>query len=442
MNKVCALLLVICLPFISKLSFASEFELSSSILDVQSENTYGGIQERAAMQEFFEVQKAIVYSTLRDIGIRLDELPESIRNKLASYHTTNFEAFSLFSDGIVAQDEGRYAKAKRLFSQAAKLDPGFDLAREMGSAMPELNTTSEVTLGAVLANVSRAATSDAKDMVEVDVEGAVNALSAGLDVVVGEKVVAVTENATDSNFTSNEDGSSEDFVRQRIVGFNFTRSNDVDVAIAATSVFESAQLAFVNGGDLESIELSEGLNAERNSASHQQLGRVSLGDGSEAYWGNWLSDEGEFSIASNGERFDDLGNEFQYMIGDATPQMPTSGQVTYSPRGGFLEDVSGTLSVDFVDREVSINDLGFSMSGRSYSSLNGAAQYSDNQDAAGFFNGNYTSGVCEGCTAFSVENSSFTGSFSGKDAEGVIFSTIMTHGAGTDAGSHLFTNED
>jgi hypothetical protein len=117
--------------------------------------------------------------------------------------------------------------------------------------------------------------------------------------------------------------------------------------------------------------------------------------------------------------------------------MPTTGTATYAPVGGFLGAVTGNITTNFVNRTVSVNNLGFSTSGLSFSGLNGAASYSSGI-ASGYFSGKYSSGNCVGCTGFVPTSSAFSGNFVGGAASGLVYSSIMQTGNGTVSGLHLF----
>jgi hypothetical protein len=127
-----------------------------------------------------------------------------------------------------------------------------------------------------------------------------------------------------------------------------------------------------------------------------------------------------------------------YVFADATRQMPTSGTAVFTPSGGMLANPSGTIAVNFVTRAVAVQNLGFSIGGLVFSGLNGSATYSD-RIASGAFGGNYASGSCAGCTGFVPQSSAFNGNFVGRDANGLIFSTILLTGQNSvSAGVQLF----
>ena len=119
------------------------------------------------------------------------------------------------------------------------------------------------------------------------------------------------------------------------------------------------------------------------------------------------------------------------------PQAPTIGTATFTPLGGPMSNVAGTIAVDFVNRGVQLNNLGFDIGGLSFTALNGSATY-DANTASGKFNGYYSSGVCNLCPGFLPTLSVFGGNFVGNNASGLIFSTILLTGAGQVSGVHLF----
>ena len=127
-----------------------------------------------------------------------------------------------------------------------------------------------------------------------------------------------------------------------------------------------------------------------------------------------------------------------YVFADATRTMPGTGTAVFSPTGGSLAQASGTVAVDFANRSVALQNLGFNIGGLAFTGLNGSATY-DARIASGTFGGNYSSGNCTGCPAFTPLSSSFGGSFVGRNADGLVFSTFLLTGAGGSAsGVHVF----
>lgn len=425
-----------CLCTLAAPALAEQFALESLILSGRSGKALGGSKKVAALDEFFKTQKDLVFATLNDLGIDINTLPPTVRAKLARYHTTNFEAFRLFSQGLDAQDGGRFAEAKALFRQAVALDPNFELANELSFSMPDTTATSELQLQAVLSAATQSASSSGKTRVEVDVSGALSALQSGQSLVLAESAEQ-TMDTTDLDYTSNEAGSGGQFGDRKVVGFSY-RLSDINVGAAATGEWALDQVVQDSNRGLVSFGDAGDFLARRNSAQDNQLGELSLRDGSLVSWGEWLSSgSNSFEIASAAGSFANLAPEFQYMIGKATHDMPSSGTVSFSPAGGFLNNVSGTIAVNFVNRTVQLNNLGFGIGSMSFSGLQGSTSYAPGSSLVGF-QGNYSAGSCQGCAAFSPQGSSYTGNFLGVNADGLMFSTVMATGDGTESGVHLF----
>lgn len=421
---------------------AQQFGLESAIIDSTTGRTLGGSRETGDLSAFFTVQKKIVRELLRRLNIALEDLPAEVRESLERVHTTNFEAFKLFSEALDAQDQGRFAEAKALFEKALELDPQFALAGELAAAMPGINAVGPAQLQSAIAVVAQTAVASGKDLAPVDLAGAIAALQAGRQVYelpAGFSDPSMTKLDLNTDFTSNPAGSGSGFGDWQVVGMSYTLETDPPTSIATTNEYPAQQVVTTAAGALVSAGSASGLLASQGNADNFDLGMLSLNDGSKVTWGKWNSSEfGTFAVTSAGVPLANIGPEFHYMVGQATRSMPTTGVVTFVPGGGFLDAVSGSIGVNFGQRTVSINNLGFTVNDISFSGLQGVASYAPTS-ASGFFSGNYSAGSCVGCQAFSPNASSFTGNFLGQDASGLMFSTILQTGDGTASGLHLFT---
>lgn len=424
---------------------AQRLQLESAVVESVSGNTLAVTKNESVVTAFFDLQKKIVYDTLRGIGISVDSLPADVRASLARFHTQNLEAFRAFSSGLNALDEGKFAQAKTYFDRAIELDPGFVLARDLQVAMPQTNTYSGLQLQAVLREAAKNAAVAGKTSVEVDASRAVAALLAGQSVVVSTRAdtgsaKSAGADAVGPTFTTNTPGSADKFGTRSVVGISYTiNSTEASIGIASSNEWAANQVSST-GTTLNSVGYTDRFSANRVSASDCCNASHTLADGTVVNWGAWNSAPGasaSITVSGRAVSAPQLGVQTAYMFAPATVAMPTSGTATYLPVGGFLESVSGTINTNFVTREVQVNNLGFTASGLKFSALNGSATYSPSI-ASGFFTGNYTSGQCMGCIAFAPEASAFGGNFVGNDANGLIFSSIMQTGKGTVAGLHLF----
>ena len=96
---------------------AERFDLESAIIESSTSKAVGGGKKSGDIATFFTAQKEMVYAALGDLGIALESLPADIRKNLERYQTTNFAAFKLFSQGLNAQDQGKFAEAEATFKK-------------------------------------------------------------------------------------------------------------------------------------------------------------------------------------------------------------------------------------------------------------------------------------------------------------------------------------
>lgn len=437
-------------------ALAQSFVIESAVLDSRTAQNLGVSTERGVMADFFRAQKAMTFGIMRSAGIALDQLPADVRARIERFQTTNLEAFRAFSQGLDLKDQGRFAEAKEYFRRAADLDPGFGLAVEQQQAMPQVNVGSGVQLRAVLAAASSTAVDRGKQGFTVDLAGATAALQSGQTVVV---TTAPAEQAqaqsSSSEFSSNPPGSSGQFAPHLVAGLSFGYLDGSGGTQNLSFVNEYSGSHYVaNGGTLDAVGKAGDFQAQRIGATIGSSGAPNasllLADGvTTAYWGTWLSSPGLTSSASvtlSGTPLTapTLGN-VDYVIAEATRQMPTSGVAEFRPAvgsgGGAMgtfTSPSGSIKLDFVSRKVDLMDLGFSVNGLAFSGLRGSAIY-DANIASGAFQGKYSAGSCPACVGFAPGSSVFLGNFVGRNADGIVFSTILLTGSGTAAGVHLFT---
>ena len=424
---------------------AQTFSLESAVLDSRSSRNLGVTTERGELAALLRAQKAITFGILRASGISLDQLPADVRARIERFQTTNLDAFRAFSTGLDLRDQGRFAEAKEAFRRAAELDPGFALAREQQLAMPDVNVLGPVQLRAAIAATASAAVDRGKATYAVDLSRAMAAMQAGQTVVAVQQPPAEALQASAASaYTINSPGSGTDYAPNQTTGlaYRFQPGGGPMIGLASTYELTGGQYANANGV-LESIETQDEQGnrfvAQRRGAAAVNLGSATIGDGSRVYWGQWLSSPGASAVVTVNQVpvvAPALGM-VDFMYGEAPRQMPTSSTATFTPTGGMLQNPSGTISVNFATRDVTLNNLGFSIEGLAFSGLAGSARYSD-KVASGVFTGNYTAGTCAGCAAFAPQSSAFGGNFVGRSAEGLLFSTFLFTGTGTVSGLQLF----
>ena len=416
------------------------FSLEGAIIDSRSSRSLGVINESGDINALFRAQKAMTFGILRASGISLDQLSPELRSRIERFATTNLDAFRAFSQGLDLKDQGKFVEAKAQFARAAQLDPGFALAAEQQQAMPDVNLGSGVQTRAVLLAAAGTAVDRGKAAFAVDTARAVAALAAGQSVI-AVALPSSAEQARSSEFSTTPPGSGTQFVPNIVAGiaYSVTLAPGAPVNLATVGEWRSDSFR-VNGAVLEGLGTPASSVAQRGDATVQPGGSLVLADGSTAYWGTWVSAPGAsatVTVSSQNYGAPSLG-PVNYVRGDATRVMPATGTAVFTPAGGSLTNTSGNVAVNFATRGVELRNLGFNIGTLAFTGLNGTASY-DPRIASGGFAGNYSSGQCTGCTAFTPLSSSFGGNFMGRDADALAFSTfLLTGGGNSAAGIHLF----
>lgn len=443
--RAAALPLLLALPGITG---AQQFSLESAVVDSRSGNQLGVVNERGDLAGLFRAQKALTFGILRSAGIPLDQMSPELRARIERLQTTNVDAFRAFAEGLDLKDQGRFTEAREQFRRAVELDPGFELAAQQQQAMPDVNFSSAVQLRAVVAQAATTAVERGRAVVAVDLARAAAALQSGLTVVALPAGSTATRSDSDDPLRNRNVASNLARTSSQVVGLAYTL---VDGAIAVSTIlpneWRASEVAINTSGALLGVgSLATSVQLRQAGAAATPVGRADLEGGGVAYWGAWLSSPAASAVLRSGGtelRSPALGERIDWIAADTPLTLPGSGTFEYTPRGGGLLDVSGTLRVETAARRVSFNELGFRIGSLTFSGLAGEALYDNRPDrpvASAPFSGNYSAGRCAGCSGFVPGSSVFTGQFVGREAGGIVFSTVLsTGGGGTASGVHLFT---
>ncbi len=427
---------------------AQQFSLESAVVDSRSGAQLGVVSERGDIAALFRAQKALTFGILRSAGISLDQMSPELRARIERLQTTNVDAFRAFAEGLELKDQGRFTEAREQFRRAVELDPGFELAAQQQQAMPDVNFSSAVQLRAVVAQAATTAVERGRAVVAVDLARAAAALQSGLTVVALPAASTTLRANSDDPLRDRNLAANLARTSSQVVGLAYTL---VDGAISVSTIlpneWRASEVAINASGSLLGVgSASTSVQLRQAGAAATPVGRADLQGGGVAYWGAWLSSPAGSAMLRTGARelrSPALGERIDWIAADTPVTMPGSGTFEYTPRGGGLLDVTGTLRVESVARRVSFNELGFRIGELSFSGLAGSALFDNRPDrpvASAPFSGNYTAGSCAGCSGFVPGSSVFAGQFVGREAGGIVFSTVMSTGAGgTASGVHLFT---
>jgi len=120
--------------------------VKASVASTTTEDVVGAFSVTAEEEEFFVLEKEIVYNTLKILGVSLT--PEE-KNRVSKYHTKNLQAAIYLGQGLDALDAGEWRDAKVLFNKALEEDPAFDLARYYYERCPAATVATISSLGAM-----------------------------------------------------------------------------------------------------------------------------------------------------------------------------------------------------------------------------------------------------------------------------------------------------
>jgi hypothetical protein len=425
-------------------AFAQGFALEGAVIDSRSGSSLGVVTERGELNALFRAQKAMTFGILRSAGIPLDSLSPEVRARIERFATTNLEAFRAFSQGLDLKDQGKFAEARELFRRAAELDPNFALAQEQRVSMPDVNITGGVQLRAVLSAAAGAAVERGKAAYAVDLARAVAALQAGQNVVLVDSSQLANPRGNDFSVNDQRGGGSGDGSRAAAsLAYEQTVAPTLTVTVPAVVGEIGAGDVVVNNGVLVSMgSQASGFLASRANATVANTGSTTLGDGSVAYWGSWLSAAGSSAVVSapglpaGGLNAANGLGRVDYVVAAATRNMPTVGSFTFTPAGGLMQNATGTIAVNFASQSVTLQNLGFTSGSYAFANLNGSSTYAG---GGGLFQGSFTSGSCTGCPGFIVGSSQYLGSFAGAQANGLVLTTVMVTGAPSNTvGMHVF----
>ena len=409
-------------------AWAQNFSVEGAVIDSRNGASLGVVSERGELASLFRAQKAMTFGILRSAGISLEQLSPEVRARIERFQTTNVEAFRAFSQGLDLKDQGRFVEAREQFRRAAEIDPSFALAKEQQQSMPDINIGTGAQMRAVIAAATGNAVDRSKVAIAVDAARAIAALQAGQTLVMAQASDVVYFDGNRLNYNRTQDQAGTSAQPNFAASFAVVGTGSL-ITSSAVSEFSAADVQLSNGVLQRLGSDPSGFHAKLLNARSTGTGSVALSDGSTAYWGSWNS-------ATSGSASLLLGNstyvaptlgDFHWALGDALRSMPSSGQTTYTPVGGSLTAMTGSILVDFGTRVATLNNLGFSIGNLVFSNLTGNASI---PTGASGFAGSYTGGQCAGCTAFSATTSTFNAAFIGRTGAGMAFSTTLVTGNG------------
>jgi len=101
--------------------------LDGAIVDTRDSTTTIPEPAEGELQQFFEVQKDLVFKVVQDLGV---QLTAEERNAIQAVPTESYVAFLAYCRGLDYGRKGMYGDAQREFNAALQADPNFGAANE------------------------------------------------------------------------------------------------------------------------------------------------------------------------------------------------------------------------------------------------------------------------------------------------------------------------
>lgn len=103
------------------------FMINLGSWDSQTTERKTWINKSGGLDDFFVLQKEIVFSFLESNGI---DLTQQEKESIAYIPTQNLESFLAFSKGLLLEDAGKFDEASIQFQRASEFDPKFQIAND------------------------------------------------------------------------------------------------------------------------------------------------------------------------------------------------------------------------------------------------------------------------------------------------------------------------
>ena len=156
--------------------------VKASVASTTTEDVVGAFSVTAEEEEFFLLEKEIVYNTLKILGVSLT--PEE-KNRISKYHTKNLQAALYLGQGLDALDASKWRDAKIFFKEALEEDPAFELARHYYERCPAatvatISSLSTMTANDLAQNIDSSVQQAAADHTAMSVNNDIGAAASGL----------------------------------------------------------------------------------------------------------------------------------------------------------------------------------------------------------------------------------------------------------------------
>ncbi len=177
--------------------------VNAAVMQVATAQQQGrDVQSSDVLDQIFTIEKNIALGLFDQLGVRLSAAE---RAAIEQRPTRSLQAFLAYSNGLVAEDEGRYGEAARFYDQARSIDPNFGAALQKMQSARAAQAGAQVTSAQVesnLKNSSEGATVSAA-------ERGVAATNTGIGSTLASAVGDINPSAANNVNTSTSSGTGQ-----------------------------------------------------------------------------------------------------------------------------------------------------------------------------------------------------------------------------------------
>jgi tetratricopeptide (TPR) repeat protein len=126
---------------------ARNLTVNAAVVSVATSQQQGrDVQSSDVLEQIFTIEKNLALGLFTELGVRLSAAD---RAAIEQRPTRSLQAFLAYSNGLVAEDEGRYGDAARFYDQARSIDPGFGAALQKAQSARSAQQGAQVTAAKV-----------------------------------------------------------------------------------------------------------------------------------------------------------------------------------------------------------------------------------------------------------------------------------------------------
>ncbi|MBW7934876.1 MAG: hypothetical protein H3C62_14965, partial [Gemmatimonadaceae bacterium] len=178
---------------------ARNLTVNAAVMQVATSQQQGrDVTSSDVLDQIFAIEKNLALGLFNELGVQLSAAE---RAAIEQRPTRSLQAFLAYSNGLVAEDEGRFGDAARFYDQARSIDPGFGAALQKAQSARAAQQGAQVTSNTVESNLKNSAEGQTVAAAEKGVISSATGVGATLASAVGDINPSAANNVNQSTST-------------------------------------------------------------------------------------------------------------------------------------------------------------------------------------------------------------------------------------------------